>query len=400
MLEIETHQRRTRQLKGKLTDAQLRNLVTRDRDYKVADGNSLYVLVSTTGLRAWRWKYHFGGKEKLLPLGSYPKVSLAEARAARDEARKKLLSGVDPAAERRDAKRALRVALQNSFESVARDWHRIWSVGRHARYACDVMSRLERNVFPSIGHMPIEDIAPKDIVQVMERIQGRGATDIAKRARDTSSQIFRYAITRGLAARNPAADFKPSDVLPQRKATNFARIGEDELPTLLRKVEAYQGSPKTRLAIKLLMLTFVRTSELIGARWSEIDFEQAEWKIPAERMKMKRLHVVPLAPQAIQVLRTLQLVSGGGELIFPGDRDPKKPMSNNTILKALERLGYKGRMTGHGFRGLASTALYERQFPSDHIELQLAHSRGKIRGAYDHSRQLPQRRIMMEHWAD
>lgn len=225
----------------------------------------------------------------------------------------------------------------------------------------DVMGRLERMVFPSIGHKPVAHVEPKDIVRMMERIQGRGANDIARRVRNTCSQIFRFAITRGPVSRNPAGEFKPSDVLPQRTSQNHARIDESELPDLLRKIEAYQGTPSTRFAMKLLALTFVRTSELIEARWSEIDFDAAEWRIPAERMKMKRIHIVPLAPQAIQVLRTLQVISGHSELLFPGDRDRKKPMSNNTILKALERMGYKGKMTGHGFRGLASTALYERQ---------------------------------------
>jgi integrase len=398
MSEPTTH-RRTRQLKGQLTDLNLRNLGTRDRPYKVADGNGLYVLVSPTGLRAWRWKYRFGGREKVLPLGRYPELSLAQARAARDEARKAVLTGTDPAEARRDAKLALLIAQENSFEAVARAWHKVWAEGKHVRYADDVMGRLERNVLPSIGHKPVAHIEPKDIVRMMERIQGRGANDIARRVRNTCSQIFRFAITRGLTSRNPSAEFKPSDVLPQRTSQNHARIEEGELPDLLRKIEAYQGSQVTRLAMKLLALTFVRTSELIKAKWEEIDFDAAEWRIPAERMKMKRLHIVPLAPQAIQVLRTLQVISGGSELLFPGERDRKKPMSNNTILKALERLGYKGKMTGHGFRGLASTALYERQFASDHIELQLAHVRGKVRGAYDHSRQLPQRRKMMEFWA-
>lgn len=391
--------RRTRQLKGKLTDLTLRNLTTLERPYKIADGNGLYVLVSPTGLRAWRWKYRFATREKVLPLGSYPDVGLAQARVARDEARKKVLAGLDPAEERRDAKLALLTAQENSFEVVARAWHRVWSIERHARYADDVLSRLERNVFPVIGHKPVAHIEPKDIVRLMERINGRGAADIARRVRNTCSQVFRFAVTRGLASRNPAGAFQPSDVLPQRRTRNHARIEERELPDLLMKIEAYQGSQLTRLAMKLLAMTFVRTSELIEARWSEIDFEDAEWRIPEKRMKMKRMHIVPLAPQAIQVLRTLQVISGGSELLFPGERDRKKPMSNNTILKALERIGYKGKMTGHGFRGLASTALYERQFPSDHIELQLAHVRGKVRGAYDHSRQLPQRRKMMEFWA-
>jgi integrase len=396
--ETITH-RRTRQLKGQLTDLNLRNLETRDKPYKVADGNGLFVLVSPSGLRAWRWKYRFAGKEKVLPLGKYPDVTLADARRARDEARNKVLANVDPAEERRDAKFALLAAHENSFETVARAWHKVWAPTKHERYSDDVLARLERNVFPVIGHKPVSQIEPKDVVRMMDLIQGRGATDIARRVRNTCSQVFRYAVTKGLCARNPAGEFKPSDVLPQRRAGNHARIDESELPELLRRIEAYEGSQLTRLAMKLLALTFVRTSELIEARWSEIDFENAEWRIPAERMKMKRMHVVPLAPQALQVLRTLQVISGKREFLFPGERDREKSMSNNTILKALERIGYKGKMTGHGFRGLASTALYERQFPSDHIELQLAHVRGKVRGAYDHSQQLPQRRKMMEHWA-
>jgi integrase len=394
-----TTYRRTRQLRGQLTDLKLRNLETRDKPYKVADGNGLFVLVSPSGLRAWRWKYRFAGKEKVLPLGKYPDVTLADARRARDEARNKLLADVDPAEERRDAKFALLAAHESSFETVARAWHKVWAPTKHQRYSDDVLARLQRNVFPVMGHKPVSQIEPKDVVRMMELIQGRGATDIARRVRNTCSQVFRYAVTKGLCARNPAGEFKPSDVLPQRKAANHARVDESELPELLRKIEAYEGSQLTRLAIKLLALTFVRTSELIEAKWSEIDFETAEWRIPAERMKMKRLHIVPLAPQALETLRTLQVISGKREFLFPGERDRKKSMSNNTILKALERMGYKGKMTGHGFRGLASTALYERQFPSDHIELQLAHVRGKVRGAYDHSKQLPHRRLMMESWA-
>lgn len=232
--------------------------------------------MAPSGGRAWRWKYSFAGKEKVLPLGVYPDVTLAQARAARDEARKKLLAGIDPAEERRDAKVALLAAHENSFESVARAWHKVWGVGRHARYAENLMGRLERNVFPVVGHKPVAHLEAKDIVRMMDRIQGRGATDIARRVRNTCSQIFRYAITRGLAAHNPASEFKPSDVLPQRRAVNHARIDESELPDLLLKMEAYQGSQVTRLAMKLLALTFVRTSELIEGRWAEVDFEKAD----------------------------------------------------------------------------------------------------------------------------
>jgi integrase len=234
------------------------------------------VLVSPTGLRSWRWRYYIRGREKLLLIGSYPQVSLDQARAARDQAREKVLAGIDPADEKPEAKLALLIAHEKSFEAVARAWHAKWCSGRHARYAEDVMGRLERNVFPVIGHKPVDEIEPKHVVAMMERVQGRGATDVARRARNSCSQVFRYAITKGLCPRNPAGEFKPSDVLPQRSSENHARIDESELPELLMKIEAYQGTPSTRFAMKLLALTFVRTSELIDARWSEIDVDAAE----------------------------------------------------------------------------------------------------------------------------
>jgi hypothetical protein len=267
MSENSAAPRRTRQPDSRLTEQNLADLVTRERPYKVFDGNSLFVLVAPTGLRSWRWRYYMRGREKVLLLGSYPEVSLDQARAAREQAREKVLAGTDPADEKREAKLAILTAHETSFEAVACTWHKTWSAGRHSRYAEDVMSRLERNVFPVIGHKPVDQIEPKHVVAMMERIQGRGATDVARRVRNTCSQIFRYAITRGLTTRNPAGEFKPSDVLPQRKARNHARVEESELPELLIKIEAYQGSQVTRLAMKLLALTFVRTSELIEARW-------------------------------------------------------------------------------------------------------------------------------------
>ncbi|WP_048439248.1 tyrosine-type recombinase/integrase [Caenimonas sp. SL110] len=401
MTEIQSHVRlhRVRKPIGRLSDALIRNLKTPEKTYKEPDGNSLYLLLTPTGLRSWRWDYRFRGAAKTFSIGRFPDVGLAQARTARDEARRKVLSGVDPMEERRETKQASLIAHENSFESVARAWYEVWSIGRHPRYTKDVMSRFERNVFPAIGHKPVSQIEAPDLVRMMTKIQGRGATDIALRARNTSSQVFRYAIAHGLARRNPAVDFCPSDVLPRRSVRNHARIDENELPDLLRKIEAYQGTPTTRFAIKLLALTFVRTSELIEAEWSEFDLVKGEWRIPGERMKMGRTHVVPLARQALEILKTLRLISGNSQWLFPGERSNKKPMSNNTILKALDRMGYKGRMTGHGFRGLASTHLYAMQFPGDHIELQLAHTREKVRGAYDHSEQMPQRRKMMDYWA-
>ena len=225
--------------------------------------------------------------------------------------------------------------------------------------------------------------------------------DIAKRALQTTGQVFRYAIAHGLATRNPAADIKPGDVLGTRKKENYARLDAKELPELLRKIEAYQGTPTTRLAIKLMALTFVRTSELIGARWAEFDLDAKRWDIPAQRMKMKTPHVVPLSTQAVEVLRTLQLLTGGRELLFPGERDHAKPMSNNTILMALARMGYKHRMTGHGFRGIASTLLHEMGFEHAHIEIQLTHQeRNAVSASYNHATYLTQRAVMMQNWGD
>ena len=259
----------------------------------------------------------------------------------------------------------------------------------------------EETPFPAIGLRPVAEIEAPDLVAMMKAIEKRGALDIAKRALQTCSQIFRYAIAHGLAKRNPAVEIRPSDVLASRKKENYARLDSKELPELLRKIEAYQGGPYTRLAMQLMALTFVRTTELIAARWAEFDLHAAEWRIPPERMKMKTPHIVPLSPQAVEVLKVLHTLSGGRELLFPGERDHAKPMSNNTILKALERMGYKGRMTGHGFRGMASTILHEQGYAHHAIELQLAHQeRNEVSAAYNHALYLKERRVMMCDWAN
>jgi integrase len=244
---------------------------------------------------------------------------------------------------------------------------------RSAQHTGQVMRRFEANVFPHIGGRPVAEVQAPELVAMLKAIESRGVNDLAKRALQTSSQVFRYAVAHGKATRNPATDIKPGDVLASRQKQNLARIDSKELPDLLRHIEAYQGAAITRLAMKLMAMTFVRTTELIGARWEEFDLDAARWDIPAERMKMKIPHIVPLSTHAVGVLQSLELVSGRGALLFPGERDHGKPKSNNTILKALERMGYKGRMTGHGFRGVASTLLHEMGFDHAHIELQLAH---------------------------
>ena len=387
--------------RGALSDTAIKQAKPQDRPYKLTDGNGLYLLVNPTGSKLWRWKYRASGKEKLMALGSYPATTLTDAREARDAARKTLARDVDPMAERKAAKRAGQLAEANSFEAVARLWWTNWKGARSPSHVDYVLRRLEADVFPAIGKRPVDAVEAPELVKMAKAIEARGALDIAKRALQTCGQVFRFAIAHGYATRNPAKDFQPGDVLATRKKVNYARVEGKELPELLRHIEAYQGSTVTRLALKLMALTFVRTSELIEARWSEIDLDAARWDIPAERMKMKTPHIVPLSTQALEVLRTLQLVTGQSEYLFPGERDHGKPMSNNTILGALARMGYKHRMTGHGFRGIASTLLHEMGMEHAHIELQLAHQeRNQVSASYNHALYLDQRARMMQHWAD
>ena len=384
-----------------LTDTAIKKAKPGPSPAKLSDGKGMYLLVTESGSKLWRWKYRADGREKVMALGSYPDVSLAQAREAMGTARKVLAAGSDPMVQRKAEKLAKQSAAENSFQTVALLWWEQWRNAKSPRHADDMHKRLKADVFPAIGKRPISDIQAPELVAMVKAIAGRGALDIAKRALQTSGQVFRYAIAHGLAQRNPATDIKPADILASHKAGNYARLDAKELPELLRHMEAYQGAPVTRLAMKLMALTFVRTSELIGARWAEFDLEAGRWDIPPERMKMKTPHIVPLSSQAVTVLRTLQLVSGHGALVFPGERDHEKPMSNNTILKALERMGYKGRMTGHGFRGIASTVMHEMGFNHAHIELQLAHQeRDQVSAAYNHATYLKERAKMMQHWGD
>ena len=384
-----------------LSDTKIRTAKAATAQYRLADERGLHLLVRPNGSKLWQLRYRFQGKEKTASLGQYPDVGLADARERRDAARKVLAKGADPVQARRDIAAATLAASKITFESVAREWWVHWSATRSDSHVQYVIRRLEQNVFPAIGTRPISAIEPPELVGMVKTVAERGALDIAKRCLQMCGQVFRYAIAHGKATRNPAVDVKPSDILPSRDKENYARIDARELPTLLRKIEAYQGKPTTRLAMRLMALTFVRTGELIGAHWGEFDLDAARWDIPAGRMKMRTPHVVPLSAQAVDVLRTLQTITGGRELLSPGERDHSKPMSNNTILAALERMGYKGRMTGHGFRGVASTVLHEHGFDHAHIELQLAHTeRNAVSAAYNHALYLPQRADMMRWWGN
>ena len=384
-----------------LTDSKLKNAKPDARPYKLVDGQGLHALVQTSGSVLWQQRYRFEGKERTASHGSYPLVSLLEAREKRDELKKLLLEGLDPAKVKRQRSANGGFSLGETFKEIADTWHKQWSEVRSPRHAGYVRRRLEGDVFPVIGDLPIASLRPLDVVKVIKAIEARGAVDIAKRAYQTIGAICRYAVAHGLMDRDPTRDVKPSDILISRRSTNYARVDVKELPELLRAVEAYQGTSTTRMALKLMALTFVRTGELIAARWTEFDLSEAVWRIPAERMKMRTEHIVPLSRQAIETLQTLQVISGNAELLFPGDRNRKKPISNNTLLKALERMGFKGRMTGHGFRGLASTVLHENGFDHAHIEVQLAHQeRNRISASYNHALYLKQRTVLMQWWAD
>lgn len=384
-----------------LTDTAIKKLKPSDKPVKVSDERGLYLLVNPSGSKLWRWKYRFDGKEKVLPLGQYPDISLAQAREAREDARKLLALGNDPMAQRKAQKIARRLAVEDTFAAIAKKWWESWKAARSDSHTLYVWRRLEADIFPAIGARPIAEIEAPELVAMMKKIEERGALDIAKRALQTCSQIFRYAIAHGAAQRNPAVDIRPSDVLASRKKENYARVDARELPQLLRKIEVYNGSTITRVAIKLMSMTFVRTKELIGARWAEFDLDAARWDIPSERMKMKTPHIVPLSTQAVTLLRSLHTLTGHSALLFPGERDHEKPMSNNTILGALDRMGYAGQMTGHGFRGLASTLLHEQGWPHEHIELQLAHQeRNQVSASYNHALYLQPRAKMMQAWSD
>ena len=372
-----------------LTDTEIKKAKAGEKAYSMGDGGGLYLWVTPAGGKLWRWSYRFEGREKLMSLGKYPDISLAQARERHSEARKLFAAGIDPMAQRKADKTAERAAVENSFQSVATSWREHWQDGKSPRHVDSVRRRMEADILPCLGARPIAEIEAPELVAMTRAIEQRGARDIAKRALETVGLVFRYGIACGYTSRNPASEIRPSDILKSTRKTNYARIDSRELSQLLKSIEVYRGTHVTRLAMKLLAMTFVRTSELIGGKWAEFDFENARWDI------------VPLARQALDVLETLRSLTGHSEWLFPGDRSAAKPISNNTILQALKRMGYQGRMTGHGFRGLASTILHEQGYPHEHIELQLAHApRNAVSAAYNHALYLKPRAKLMQDWAD
>ena len=382
----------------KLTDPKIRQAKPADKPYKLFDGGGLFLLVQPGGSKLWRLKYRFGGKEKLLALGSYDKgISLKKAREERDKARDQLVEGIDPGAAKKKEKHAERERAENTFRAIALDWAETYGARWTESHFRRVVASLEEDAFPALGDLPVKEITPPMVLEVIRAVESRGALDVASRVLQRTSAVFRYAIQTGRASYNPAADMK--GVLKTRKVEHRSAISQGELPDFLKKLDSYSGDPITKLAMRLIVLTFVRTGELRGARWEEFDVDQGEWRIPAERMKMRSPHIVPLSPQALAVVEELRPLTGHFDLLFPSQRDQGKPISENTLLYALYRLGYHKRATVHGFRALASTILNETGFRSDVIERQLAHvERNKVRAAYHRSEYLEERQKMMDWW--
>lgn len=385
-----------------LTDLRIRAEKPGEKPRKLADGGGLYLLINPNGGKWWRLKYRYGGKEKLLSLGTYPDVSLREAREKRDEARQQLRNDIDPGANRKALKAAESPEVVDSFEVIAREWFSK-NVDNWTKVHADKLKRrLEKDVYPWLGVRPIADITTQELLKALERIQERGAIDTARRAQQSCAQIFNYAIITGRATHNPAANLRGA--LRVAKQTHHAAITDPkQVGVLLRAIDAYQGTFVGRSALRLAPLVFVRPGELRHAEWSEIDLDSAEWSIPASKMKMREPHLVPLSKQAVEILSDLHRITGRGKYVFPSNLGGDRPMSENTILKALRKMGFENEeMSGHGFRAMARTLMDEELgVRVDLIEHQLAHAVRDPNGrAYNRTKHRVERRKMMQDWAD
>jgi integrase len=383
-----------------LTVTAVRAAKPQEKPYRLTDEKGLRLDVSPSGGKYWRFKYRFLGKEKLLALGVFPAVSLADARDARDDARKLLAKDIDPGEQKKIVKRAALVAAANSFEAVALEWLDKSKVKWTPRYATVVENRIRGDLFPAMGKRPIAQITAQELLAVLRKMEARGVRETTHRARQDSSHIFRYAIATGKAERDVAADVKGA-LKPVVTAHHPSITDPEGIGALIRAIEGYEGSFITKSALLLAPRVFVRPGELRKAEWEEFDLDGAEWRIPAAKMKMRAVHIVPLSTQAVAILRALHDVTGPKGYVFPGVRGRGRPMSENTINAALRRLGYASdEMTGHGFRSLASTILNEQGYNRDAIERQLAHSeRNDVRAAYNYAEFLPERRKMMQEFS-
>jgi len=379
-----------------LTDAQVRKIKPLEKKKRYSDEKGLYLEVTPAGGRFWRLKYRFNGRESTLTIGSYPEISLAQARRARDEARIQLYSNIDPNAVKNE--RLQQINENILFKSLAMEWMEDRkAVIKENTYLRD-LSVFEKDLFPALGEMPIDQIKGKDVLACAKKIEERGAQEMAKRSIPLAGRIFRFAIRKGIIENDPTPHLQ--EALKPRKVKHMARLDISEFPPFLERMDRYHGNPIIKTAIQLMTLTFVRTAELRMMEWDEIDFETKLWRIPADKMKMAQPHIVPLSKQAIELLERLRPLTGNKQYVFY-NHSTAKPMSSNALLCVIRTMGYNGKMTGHGFRGLASTTLHEQGYMHDAIEIQLAHRVGNaVSQAYNHAQHLEYRTKMMQEWSD
>lgn len=383
---------------------QIRRAKPEAKAYTFGDGLGLSLLIEPNGSKSWRFRYRYAGKPKMISLGVYPTITLADARSRRDEARKLVAEGKNPSEVRKEQKLAMQTESENAFEKIAREWHQLKSAKWSAGYASDIMEAFKNDIFPYVGTRPVGEIKPLELLNVLRKIEKRGALEKMRKVRQRCSEVFRYAIATGRAEYNPAADL--SSALEVHQSNHFPFLKADEIPDFLRALEGYSGSKLVQIATKLLMITGVRTIELRAALWQEFDLDNAIWEIPAERMKMRRPHLVPFEPprlssQAVDLLNELKIMTGNYRYVFPGRNDPNRPMSEASINQAIKRIGYGGKVTGHGFRHTLSTILHEQGFESAWIEIQLAHvDKNSIRGTYNHAQYFSGRKSMMDWYSN
>ncbi|EFF0684144.1 tyrosine-type recombinase/integrase [Escherichia coli] len=396
-----------------LTDTKVRSAKPQEKGYTLVDGDGMFLLIHPNGSKYWRFRFRFGGKQHLMAFGVYPETSLADARQKREEARRLVAAGIDP----REHKRAVKEEQAKeaiTFESVAREWHatnKKWSE-EHSRR---VLKSLEDNLFSAIGRRSIEELKTRDLLAPIKIVEATGRLEVASRLQQRTTAIMRYAVQSGLIDYNPAQEM--AGAVASSNRIHRPALELKHLPELLHRIDGYSGRPLTRLAVELTLLIFIRSSELRFARWSEIDFETAMWTIPAEReaiegvkhsqrgSKMRTPHLVPLSRQALDILKQVHKLSGNRDFVFVGDHNPRKPMSENTVNKALRVMGYdtKVEVCGHGFRTMACSSLIESGLWSrDAVERQMSHmERNSVRAAYIHKAEhLDERRLMLQWWAD
>ena len=382
-----------------LNDMQIRRAKPEAKAYTLGDGQGLSLLIEPNGSKSWRFRYRYAGKPKMISLGVYPTITLADARSRRDDARKLVAEGKNPSEVRKEQKIALQTESESAFKKIATEWHQMKSAKWSAGYASDIMEAFQNDIFPYVGTRPIGEIKPLELLNVLRKIEKRGALEKMRKVRQRCSEVFRYAIATGRAEFNPAADL--SSALEVHQSNHFPFLKADELPDFLRALDSYTGSRLVQIATKLLMITGLITIELRAALWQEFDLDYVIWEIPTERMKMRRSHLVPLSTQALNLLHELKVMTGNYRYVFPGRNDPNKPMSEASINQVIKRIGYGGKVTDHGFRHILSTILHELGYESSWIEMQLAHvDKNNIRSTYDHAQYLERRRYTLENYSN